>query len=297
MNHDSAEKRRSVEEQLIKWLDDEPIDVNLLSGLAGDRELNVDEKKKVRKLLRKKRSTFHSDLLFVLTQKYFAPAQAKIIWNEIIDHKKVLYRSNGRNVGVFVAALDYLSNIRRLIDPPTLFPSQKFASVAEFALRDGLTGLFVHSTVMTKLESELKRWNRYGDTSCIMMLDIDDFKKVNDTYGHQMGDAVLEKTAYEISRTTRETDIVGRYGGEEFLVVLPRTSIDEAIGIGDRIRVNVRNVSVCSIRVTISIGISAFPRHGKTSTVLIRSADQALNLSKRFGKNRVTPYPYIQQAS
>jgi diguanylate cyclase (GGDEF)-like protein len=124
------------------------------------------------------------------------------------------------------------------------------------------------------------------------MMDIDDFKFFNDTYGHQLGDKVLRSVARAIKKTSRADDVVARYGGEEFVMILPETDTPQAMIAAEKIRVSVAELEIPhedqKLRVTISLGVSTFPMHAREKEELIRLADAALYTSKHNGKNRVS---------
>jgi len=121
-----------------------------------------------------------------------------------------------------------------------------------------------------------------------MLIDIDDFKNVNDTYGHQDGDAVLRKLVKIIKKSLRKSDLVARYGGEEFAIIMPETSIKKAFTVAERIRKNAANMLKCKeLNITISIGIGTLSEKINSVYDLIRIADAALYRAKRGGKNKV----------
>jgi diguanylate cyclase len=138
---------------------------------------------------------------------------------------------------------------------------------------------------------EYKRDRRSENSSALIMLDIDNFKVVNDTYGHPAGDEVIKILAEIIKKTTRETDIPGRYGGEEFAIILPDTPVANVEFVAERIRRLVEKCTVVydeiDIKFTISIGIAGFKLSHKDSTQWLDTADKALYRAKDSGKNRV----------
>jgi len=152
---------------------------------------------------------------------------------------------------------------------------------------DFLTNLYNKRTIIKFLEKEIEFSKKNKVTFSILMLDIDHFKKINDTYGHLMGDKVLKKLANILKQNVREKDLVGRYGGEEFLIVLPNTSKSRAKDIAERIRKSVeKTLFPENIRITISIGVTEYLFKDNIST-LIERADQALYKAKKEGRNRV----------
>lgn len=162
----------------------------------------------------------------------------------------------------------------------------------DLAIRDSLTELYNHRHVMDLLNNEFERVGRYAAGVSLLMLDLDEFKRVNDVHGHPAGDAVLKEMARILSETLRTVDSVGRYGGEEFLIILPHTSPEEARATGERIRRKVAShvfwVGTKSLSVTVSVGVASYPTPAVDSPeTLIREADRALYRAKEAGRNRV----------
>ena len=144
---------------------------------------------------------------------------------------------------------------------------------------------------MDRLEEEVDRARRLGMTFSVGMIDIDNFKKCNDTYGHLVGDTVLREVADRLKISVREVDMIARYGGEEFCVILPETTKDLALTVAERLRKSVEAKTVKAfdekINVTVSVGITTYPEGGEDVTSLIDSADTALYKAKRKGRNMV----------
>jgi len=168
----------------------------------------------------------------------------------------------------------------------------------EQAIRDPLTGLHNRHYLKEVLGRELSRALREHYPVSFLLLDIDHFKSVNDIYGHTAGDVVLKKVTDQLSEFTRAEDILCRYGGEEFLMVLPNTSEQDAFLIADRLRISIQgaktNVDRDSISITISIGISEFPKHGQHETLALETADKALYHAKHNGRNQVVLWSKIK---
>ena len=156
---------------------------------------------------------------------------------------------------------------------------------------DGLTQLFNRRYWQEQFEREYKRSLRSDEVSTVIMLDIDHFKAVNDTYGHQAGDAVIQSLADVVRETIRETDYAGRYGGEEFAILLPDTSVANVMGVAERLRASAESKSVThdgnSISYTISIGAAEFDTKYSTALAWLEKADQALYAAKQGGRNQV----------
>ncbi len=167
------------------------------------------------------------------------------------------------------------------------------AKLYELATKDGLTKLYISRHFYTLLENEIRRCSRYKHKMSLLMLDIDNFKNINDTYGHLIGDQILRELSNEISQTVRKIDIPARYGGEEFIVILPETTKEDAVIIAERLRVNISKIKVKAkedtyISPTTSIGVCQYPMDGEDAKTLINSADTALYHSKHNGKNIVS---------
>lgn len=159
-------------------------------------------------------------------------------------------------------------------------------------LRDPLTDLHNRRFMDEALLKELARAKREGYPMSLIMLDLDFFKRVNDTYGHAVGDVVLVSLASFLKANARESDIVCRYGGEEFLVAMPHMSPDQAFEKIDEWRQIIADSPIMHgeliIRVTISAGIAGFPEQGSDIDILLKRADEALYQSKKDGRNCVT---------
>ena len=168
-----------------------------------------------------------------------------------------------------------------------------FQNVLDRAQRDSLTRLYNHGHFQEVLRNEIERITRYGQALSLIMLDIDHFKKFNDTWGHQTGDMVLKQTALLLSALVRVTDLPARYGGEEFALLLPHTEYQHALDLAERLRVGVeRKVVVAGpkgekIGVTATFGVSTFPTHATTAHDLVMAADASLYVGKDRGRNCV----------
>lgn len=180
--------------------------------------------------------------------------------------------------------------LQRLVDEKTRELNEALQKISMLAATDKLTGLLNRLKLDEYLDNELQRSQRYGNSLSVIMADLDDFKTINDHYGHLTGDQALVDLAALISACVRQTEIVGRWGGEEFLVICTETSAVQASELAERIRAAVENHAFGGerqIRVTASFGIASYC-HGDTREGLISRADAALYLSKKGGKNRVT---------
>ncbi|NWG33790.1 MAG: diguanylate cyclase [Chloroflexi bacterium] len=168
------------------------------------------------------------------------------------------------------------------------------SQLREQAIRDALTNLFNRRYLEETLERELARAVREIYPLCIVMMDIDHFKDVNDTYGHEAGDLVLKTLAETVTKQSRQGDFVCRYGGEEFVLVMPNITIEVAKERVSSLHRSIASLSISfgrfNLNVTMSMGISWYPKHGETKESLLRAADRALYAAKNGGRNRVVVY-------
>ncbi|MGH2718364.1 MAG: diguanylate cyclase [Actinomycetota bacterium] len=161
------------------------------------------------------------------------------------------------------------------------------------AITDGMTGIWNHRYFQLRFDQEMDRSARFRRPFCLLLCDIDDFKVVNDSYGHLVGDSVLIELARRIRSEVRDIDVLARYGGEEFVLILPETDADGGQRAADKIRRRIGDSPFGrdrQIPVTISVGVACFPRAGTDQTALLRAADVALYQAKAGGKDRIVFY-------
>lgn len=164
---------------------------------------------------------------------------------------------------------------------------KKYAqNLEEIAITDGLTGLYNHRFVRQRLEEEIAKARRYKRKLSVIMLDIDHFKKLNDTQGHQYGDYVLKRIAEILQESVRNTDTIGRYGGEEFIIICSETGLAESYMLANRLRAEIeRSEFKRQVQVTISGGVADL--NEENSQQLVEKADRCLYSAKRLGRNRI----------
>jgi len=167
--------------------------------------------------------------------------------------------------------------------------AERYEALLQRAQHDGLTGLVNRSHFWAVLKTELARAKRYERSVSVVMIDVDYFKQYNDRLGHLAGDRALERVASVIRCLCRASDTAGRYGGEEFGVVLPETAIDGAVRLAEKIREGViaDDWDSAGATLTISAGVASYPVHGKSARVLVEAADRQLYRAKARGRNRV----------
>lgn len=213
-------------------------------------------------------------------------------WTELNQHSLWLNEQIGRPLPLVAAVCDYFScENNKLISNPKLTTFEHFDSLVNHSTIDRLTGLFNRNCFNDTLTHLIALSQREDSELSLVFLDLDDFKQVNDTYGHQMGDMVLNKFGKVLSNSIRKSDIALRYGGEEFVILMPNTNYNDALMLSNRIRLNVQNTvfieNGTKLHISISGGLAVYPTHAKTADELIYSADSALYRAKGAGKNNI----------
>ncbi len=230
----------------------------------------------------------YSSLLYLLTHLDFTERQAARHWKRVAAHRGEMSRAMGRDPGVRVAILDYFVNVSRELRNPKIIEISMFERTERSAVTDGLTGLYNHAYLLQALRQEVLRSKRHGLRAALVLLDLDDFKQVNDGRGHVEGDRVLMKAAAIVRDSVREIDVAARYGGEEFAVLLPDTSRLGAFVVAERIRRRIEERFARSrTPVTLSGGLAVFPDDAGAPADLIVQADVGLYEAKAAGKNRI----------
>ena len=233
-------------------------------------------------------------LLNVFTQLDFSENEAKEIWEGILKHRKEMSDSFKRQVNLLTAICDYFLTIKKSFNYPKVVELKVFEEANHFSKCDSLTGLYNRGYFEDSLSGEISRARRYDTEFSILFLDLDDFKKVNDTLGHLAGDFVLKKVSNLIIKEKREEDVVARYGGEELVVILPETNKVNTIIKAERIRKKIQDMPLVfdgqKIQISVSGGIATFPQDATEANKLIQCADQALYRAKSEGKNQICLY-------
>jgi diguanylate cyclase (GGDEF)-like protein len=196
-----------------------------------------------------------------------------------------------KNEGAFTEEDQAL--IQTLISPLAIAVRtvQIFENAERLTITDDLTKLYNYRYLMQYLDAEIKRCLRYKKKVSLLFIDIDGFKRINDTFGHLVGSQALAEMGQVFRRILRETDVVGRYGGDEFVIVLPETPLNGAMVIAERIRKKVEDYEFIaqnlSIRLTVSLGVANCPKHTLTAEGLIKKADAAMYRAKELSKNSI----------
>jgi diguanylate cyclase (GGDEF)-like protein len=217
----------------------------------------------------------------------------KLLW----DRESLLLDLTETCVGILVAVTCALSYLLLLVALPPVILLQRslmHQQLAAAARTDPKTGLLNATAWQREADAEVVRAQRTSSPLALLLIDVDHFKRVNDGHGHLIGDEVLRALAAELRQQVRESDVVGRFGGEEFTVLLPRTDAADARGIAERLRASARRMSVAAadarIQVTVSIGVALLGQHGRDLFELLAAADVALYKAKDAGRDQVHVY-------
>ena len=213
-------------------------------------------------------------------------------WIQVNQHSLWLNERVGRPLPLVAIICDYFCNQEnKVINHPKLTTVEHFNSLVNHSTIDNLTGLFNRNCFNDTLTHLLALTQREDSELSLVLLDLDDFKLVNDTYGHQIGDMVLRKFGKLLSNSIRKSDIALRYGGEEFVILMPNTNYKDALMLSNRIRLNIKNMPFIengtNLHISISGGLAVYPTHAKTADELIYAADSTLYRAKGAGKNNI----------
>jgi diguanylate cyclase (GGDEF)-like protein len=227
------------------------------------------------------------DDVFIDSEKSYVRSIAcipMIVYNEVIGVINVTNKRHGKDF-----TDEDVEMLKAVADQAAVAINK--AQLWDMAVTDSLTGLYVRRYFMVKLQEELHRAQRYNNILAIVMADLDRFKHINDTYGHDTGDRVLNTIGKFLLQNVRDVDVVARYGGEEFVIMIPEAANDAAHILSERLRKNLAEMKFENLPpITVSLGIAIFPRDGMDAEDLIRKADAAMYAAKRAGRNRVVKY-------
>jgi diguanylate cyclase (GGDEF)-like protein len=258
----------------------------IVESLAGGVEPLEATQRVIERLQIEKKDSFYSDILFYLTSERYPEAHATALWRHVLNHKFFMSERLGRNVGVRVAAIDYLMNVRKLMYTPRVVKSSDFRNAVKLARTDPLTGLYNRRHFMEQVGRLLEAAARMNAPVSLMMCDLDNFKPFNDSHGHQAGDLLLQEIGRLIRGSVRVSDIISRYGGDEFALILPKTTKEDASRVAEIMRRQIEE-NCREMGVTISIGVAQFPTDARNRADLIAAADEVLYRAKEFGRNQI----------
>ncbi len=265
---------------------------------AGSRPDRMDAT--LRRLEKVHGEGVYTALLRLLSRLEFSPSQARRHWRAIVAHTEVLGRSLRRPVDFRVALADYFVSMSRKIRHPMVLEILLFKKAEEESLLDGLTGLYNFRYLKNLLPRQVAHARRAGQMLSLVFFDLDDFKAYNDRFGHEAGNELLRRVGGVMGAAVREMDVVCRYGGEEFLLLLPGSDKFGALAVAERVRAALEQLQVPAARpgrcVTLSGGVACFPVDAERPEDLLAAADSAMYHAKSVGKNRVELYSKERRA-
>mgnify|MGYP002624888271 CR=1 FL=1 len=224
----------------------------------------------------------------------FTESEAETHWNNVLNRLSEIEQKFARRISLYTAIVDYFTSDEHFFNSPVLVEIKVLRKAEELAMIDGLTGTFNRRYMDLCLRKEINRCNRYKKLFSVMLLDIDDFKKLNDNYGHIAGDEALHKSAKILKETIREEDVLCRYGGEEFLIIMPETCAEKALKLFSRIQEKLLSSDVHkSYNLTFSAGCATYSTDAENLIDLLRCADISLYKAKKNGKNQIVEYGAI----
>jgi diguanylate cyclase (GGDEF)-like protein len=228
------------------------------------------------------------ELLLEWTGLVFDDGQALDVWEAVTGTLRALQEATGEALSLQTALLHELHTRRGLVREPRLLSGRELSALRINAITDPLTGLYNRRFLYDHLQREMSRAERGGGVMSLMMMDLQGFKSINDRLGHPVGDTVLVKTARVIRDSLRAVDAGCRYGGDEFVAVLPNTTLMGSLAVAERIRERVAKIQLprrMGLQMGLHYGVATFPSDGRTSDFLIRTCDQRLYDCRRYNSD------------
>ncbi|MBN1410806.1 MAG: phosphoenolpyruvate--protein phosphotransferase [Spirochaetales bacterium] len=295
MNIDSTKKSPDLREE-AKAIAGHSLGLDVIKFLVEDKKHSAKESKEIDRIKSKYKGSLYRRIVFELTHITINDEKnAKELCEQIAVHEKHLSKLLGRNVGIEVAALDFIKNVSGIKNHFSIIEKSKMKTIAKHAIEDDKTKTFSFPLIYSDIDKEIERTNRYGRNFSLLFLDIDGFKRINDSYGHQFGDRALVEISDLIGSSIRKVDTIYRYGGDEFVVLLPESGSAEASQIALKIRkiMKTRKKPDDSVigNITLSMGIASYGEHDiDNAEKLLASADKAVYMAKRTGKDKICKY-------
>ncbi|MBU1342899.1 MAG: diguanylate cyclase [Proteobacteria bacterium] len=231
-------------------------------------------------------------IIQTLTDLDLEPGEAKKCWDEIVAHREKLSNALDRKIRLITAISDYSGAFKTPLNNHKIVEINAYEKVITKVTHDSLTGLFNKAYLRNALIQHLSLAKRHNTDLSILFLDIDDFKEINDTFGHSSGDIILKTVADTISRELRTSDTAARFGGDEFVILMPNTYKMNALLLSERLRKTIEQKTMAidgkNLQITVSGGVAGFPSDGMKAESLLNLADSALYRAKGAGKNTIS---------
>ena len=254
---------------------DDDIFINKLNDLAGENGEDT-----------------YSVIIQTLTSLDLEPGEAEKCWFEIVAHREKISNTLGRKISLLTTISDYFGSFDKSLKNHKIVEISAYEKIIKDSTHDDLTGLFNKAYMQDALSQHISLAKRHNTDLSILFLDIDNFKEINDTFGHHAGDIVLKNIAHTISQEMRASDIISRFGGDEFVILMPNTYKINALLISERLRNTIQQKSITikgtTHRITISGGVAGFPVDARKVEDLLNLADSALYRAKGAGKNSIS---------
>lgn len=285
----------STEPELIDKVDAD--NARLLRALSGQVDSHLESKALIRDLKDEKRLDVDVVETYVPIRINQGVAGAFEIYRDVTPYRRQIFSTVTTSV-IILCLILLLANgtLFLFIRRASRLLAEAQEQLRKMAITDSLTGALNHGSIIARAQEEISRLARHrerhsGYDLSVILLDIDHFKKVNDTFGHLAGDQVLRELCDRVRRILRDYDILGRFGGEEFLIVLPDVSLAGAVEVAERLRQSVA-ADPChfedkTINITISLGVASISQEGEGLTQVLQRADKSLYMAKNAGRNRV----------
>ncbi|MCZ6747314.1 MAG: diguanylate cyclase [Acidobacteria bacterium] len=264
--------------------------------IFSSRRDHASLQKGLHKLEKRYKASVYSELLFLLANLRFEPDTAKKHWKGIVAHRRSMEKALDKPMELLVSLVSYFLEVDQKLKNPILIEFKLYEQTRESAYKDELTRLCNFRYFREHLNREIHRSQRYKDPLSLVMIDIDNFKRYNDCFGHEAGNEALTAIATLLSDSLRKVDVAARYGGEEFTLILPSTGKESAFRVAERARKKIETFSFPLPndkgpgKLTVSIGIATCPADGVVSKDLIGKADSAMYAAKARGKNCIRFY-------
>ncbi|MBN1293997.1 MAG: phosphoenolpyruvate--protein phosphotransferase [Candidatus Latescibacteria bacterium] len=277
-----------------KLLKEKLLDLSLVEVFAGEREGSPEEQKKLKEITARLKHRIYTEAVYLLTHIIIESSEeSRRIFEDIIKHRNDMVRLLKRNVSMQVAALDYMQNVRNILKKPTIIEADQYEVFAYRAILDETTHTYEKDLLDSDIDAEIEKARRFGTVFSVLFLDLDDLKHINDTCGHETGTRAIQILSSCASENLRKYDSIYRYGGDEFVVLLPRADASQAYNTALRILDLVHRTAAGKISQSlgVSIGIASFDNDCiKDRNALLTAADSALYQSKKGGKDRISIY-------
>jgi len=256
---------------------------------ALDDDHFIDE---LEKIAQKNKKNAYQSIINILTELNLKPDQAKECWSEIIDHRNKISEVLDRKISLITAISDYFDSNEKMSNQYKLVEINDYEKTIIKSTHDNLTGLYNKAYFQNTMNQHLPLAQRNSNDLSVLFLDIDNFKEINDTFGHHSGDFVLKTIALIIKQELRMSDVAARFGGDEFVILMPNTHKINALLLSERLRQTIMKKSITiqntDIKITVSGGVAGYPVDALKAENLLNMADSALYRAKGAGKNRIS---------